>query len=420
MESVRLNRTPSNMRIKWVNTPYGVRINLDNTATWFVLGVRGSGKSTFLESLAEAHMRRGWGVLDLWGSRDAEGLAWLRSPWVKKMNKKVLLIHGDGVVVDTPKGVMLKHYTELDLMDLEKYDIIISASPLYNLVTGEEYTAVNNVVNLIYQRLNWRKKVFVLIREAANLFYSRIKVKKTQTAAKGDIIYLLREARHFGFTLALDTQKFTSIDIDVRSVVDYHVIKSMGFSKLPDDLSWVYRYLNPNYINRMPPEYFVVVTRTGFLGVGKFDMVPWHKRPTECFVGEEGQDLPCSHALIKVSHMVKEAGKHADEVEGINPKETKMDPDLHVRILQLYEEEYHNQEMVAQKLGISQGTVSNHIKEHNSQYIIKGYCSLCYSVGATELARRVIDTTRFVTKKRKKRFKGIPEEEVAEVHLTPT
>ena len=51
-----------------------------HTPTFLVLGIRGAGKSSWLESLAEYYLGKDIGsVVDLFGSRDGEGLAWLRS-----------------------------------------------------------------------------------------------------------------------------------------------------------------------------------------------------------------------------------------------------------------------------------------------------------------------------------------------------
>ena len=47
---------------------------------YMILGVRGSGKSSFLENLGIHYLSKGAVILDLFGSRDGEGLAWLRSP----------------------------------------------------------------------------------------------------------------------------------------------------------------------------------------------------------------------------------------------------------------------------------------------------------------------------------------------------
>ncbi len=37
---------------------------------------------------------------------------------------------------------------------------------------------------------------------------------------------MIRESRHMGVALGLDTLKFTSIDLDIRAVLDYLCLKS--------------------------------------------------------------------------------------------------------------------------------------------------------------------------------------------------
>ena len=74
------------MQIKWTRGHDEIKFTRPDMT--FCLGMRGSGKSTFLESVGEGFLRAGNGVLDLFGSRDGESLAWLRCPWSE--NKKIL------------------------------------------------------------------------------------------------------------------------------------------------------------------------------------------------------------------------------------------------------------------------------------------------------------------------------------------
>ena len=104
----------------------------------------------------------------------------------------------------------MKAVSDYKLSDLEKYDIIISAGPLYSS-PGVEYESANKITDSIYQRLHWKRKVFMVTREAANLYYSRLKSDPNQASAKAQMVYLIREARHMGYALGLDTLKYTSI-----------------------------------------------------------------------------------------------------------------------------------------------------------------------------------------------------------------
>ena len=191
--------------------------------TDFILGVRGGGKSSFLEHRAESFLKRKQAVFDLFSSRDGESLAWLRSEWANRdertpdSEKRILLIHGDNCDVTAP--VYTKNISKVQLRDLEDYDILISSSPLYSSPT-DEFSQVGKLTDLLYKRITWNKIVYTIVREASNLYYSRLKIEKNQTSAKAGMIYMIREARHLGIAMGLDTLKFTSIDLDIRAVID--------------------------------------------------------------------------------------------------------------------------------------------------------------------------------------------------------
>lgn len=102
------------------------------------------------------------------------------------------------------------------------------------------------------------------MREASNLYYSRLKVSRNQVMAKSEIIYLIREARHMGVAMALDTLKFTSIDLDVRITIDYLFFKSLELLGRPSDLEWLYGFYNPTVIRNMSLENFMVLTKNSY------------------------------------------------------------------------------------------------------------------------------------------------------------
>lgn len=54
------------MRVHWILGSQ--TIGFSRPHTYFVLGVRGSGKSTMLEHVGECYLRKGHKVLDLFGS----------------------------------------------------------------------------------------------------------------------------------------------------------------------------------------------------------------------------------------------------------------------------------------------------------------------------------------------------------------
>ena len=95
--------------------------------TYFTLGQIDSGKSTLLEHIGIKHLENGGSILDVFGSVDGEGLAWLRSDQIE--NKEVLLLKGENVDVQTEHDC--KIVENLTLNNLERYDLIISSHPLY-------------------------------------------------------------------------------------------------------------------------------------------------------------------------------------------------------------------------------------------------------------------------------------------------
>lgn len=218
--------------------------------------------------------------MDLFGSSDGENLAWLRSPWVQEFDLPVLLVRGEGVEVSSPWPS--KDWTEISLEDFESHRIIISSTPLYR-DKSEEFSAAGRLLDLLFERgaRGWSKKLYVLVREASDLFYSRVKLRATQKDSKATAIYLLREGRHHGLSLGLDSQKLTAVDSDFRQQCDFLIFKAQGIDSLPDDLRFLYRYLDPIWLRSMDPWEFGILAGKGALGHGVNVLNPWHKRNRE-------------------------------------------------------------------------------------------------------------------------------------------
>jgi len=283
-------------RRAWVMMRYAVarppivKVDLRRPQTWLVMGIRGSGKSSLLEVLAETHLASRIGpVVDLFGSRDGEGLAWLRSPLVRQLYRdtgqpQVLLVTGKGVTVEaegeTAELFEAREYTSLTLADIEKHAVTISAAPLYNDI-DEEYESVNRIIRLLYNRFSWKQPIFVLVREAAQLYYSRLRISRRQADAKAQTVYLVREARHMGITLGLDTGKYTSIESEIRFHTDFIAVKRQGVYKLPEDLSWLYTFFDPTKIHNLPVNAYILISKEGMVAVGIHDKTPWHKEANE-------------------------------------------------------------------------------------------------------------------------------------------
>ncbi len=269
------------LEMAWVRGKSSIDFSRPNV--FFNLGMRGSGKSALLELFASRYLDNGGKVFDLFAARDSESLGWLRSPYAKK--KRIILLHGDLVEIES-KHESIKA-RKFKASDLARGDIFISASALYSDI-DDEFDCVNHILDVLWARHHWTEPIFVVVREAANLVYSRLKLRKSQLVAKSEIIYMLRESRHCGLALGLDTIKHTSIDIDIRVLTDYLIIKNTGMHGLPRDLWWIYRMFDPHALRKFHPREFVILDRRGSMGLGMFALPPWHKREAEDIVAVTG------------------------------------------------------------------------------------------------------------------------------------
>lgn len=349
------------MNVWWVRGKQSVRP--DRPDVWFCLGVRGSGKSSLLEHIAEGYLSEGNVVLDLFGSRDGESLSWLRSPHAK--DKRILLLRGENVDVDTSFDVKLVE--KLTLKDVENYDLIISASPCYLNMDQEFYNAAK-LTDLLYKRLSYKRLVYLLSREASNFFYSRLKITQNQVFAKAQMVYMLKEARHCGVALGLDSVRFMAIDIDIRSLADFTFFKSVGIGGLAKDLRWLYSFYDPSFLRNMKPQYFAVISRTGAIGIGDFPYPEWHKRERENILAAVG---------VKVEY-----GEPLEEAQYKGTFMTVSDKE-HSEIIRLCVEEGMGMKDIAAKLGRSSRTPHEHIQhKHNASVERSGFCAACKRVGS--------------------------------------
>lgn len=358
------------MKVLWVRGSDTVKFN--RPSTWFCLGVRGSGKSSFLEHIACQYLENDSVIFDLFGSRDGEGLAWLRSPYVK--DRRILLLHGENVDVDASFPV--KSVESVKLSDLERYDIIVSSSPLY-LSIDHEFSSAAILTDLLYKRLHYKRLIYVICREAANFYYSRLKVSDNQVFAKSQMIYLIREARHMGLALGLDSVRYYAIDIDIRNLSDYWILKAQGVQGLAKDLSWLYSYFNPSTIRNMKQRHFFIITRNGALGLGDFPFHEWHKREKENILANVGIKVEYGEAI--------KTGEYRGKFKTVGDSE-------HAEIIHLYVEEELSIDRIAGRLGRSSRTPHKHIKQHNKAVKRNGFCPACRRVKSLfekKIAKRI-------------------------------
>ena len=172
----------------------------------------------------------------------------------------------------------------------------------------------------------------------------------------------LKLASARGISLGLDTLKYTSINADIRAVVDYFIFKSQGTRGFPDDMRWWYGYWNPAKVRWSKPQYFFIVSAKGALGIGKFLYPFWHK--------EEREDILRSVGL-KVEH-----GDEIDYGQNLGAYKTVGDQE-HLDIIEGYLTEGLSKGKLAKKLDRSAATIHAQIHAHNKSIDKMGYCAEC-------------------------------------------
>jgi len=287
-------------------------------------------------------------------------------------------LKGENVDIQTEHDC--KQVENLTLKDLERYDLIISSHPCY-LNRDHEYYAIGKLVGLLYKRRQWNKLLCMIAREASSLWYSRIKVSDSQTDMKSEALYMFREMRHVGVSLALDSLRLQGIDIDLRTHTDFLFIKSQGIDGLPDNLSFLYyNYFNPAFLRNMDPSQFALVCRKGSIGAGHFPYHSWHKIEKEDIVSKVG---------LKIEYGVElEQPKDMGTFKTIGPKE-------HMQIMELYAEGL-GYNKIHEQLNRSTKSLSDHIHKHNNAVNRSGFCAVCRRAGG-EYSGNVIK--RGITKK---------------------
>lgn len=315
------------------------------------VGGRGEGKSALAENIAFRYPK----VLDLFGSRDNEGLAWCRSP-----KDKVLFLKGASVDIDSQWDAI--NATDFKLHDAQNYDSIISVSAFYNSIE-EEWYSISKVMDELWRREGQSEIWCLVIREAANFLYSRQGLGNSQEEAKNKTTYILREMRHLNIALTVDSIRWRAVDINVRTLADYTFFKAQGIQGLPSELKFVYQYYEPHDINMLPKNKFVVVADKGPIGDGEFDCPYWHKKPNE--------------NLRDIFDIKIEKGEIPDTGEtGV----TRVGDYEHVRIVKARHETGLAMEKLGEELGRSSKTIHKHLTYHNSTIKTLGECDRCSRV----------------------------------------
>lgn len=112
----------------------------------------------------------------------------------------------------------------------------------------------------------------------------------------------------------------------------------------------------------MPPQYFIIISKTGALGLGEFPYPEWHKKEKENILSNVG---------IKVEH-----GEPLCEGEYKGTFRTVGDKE-HAEMIRLYVEEELGFNKIAELLGRSSRTPLVQIQRHNRGVERSGFCPAC-------------------------------------------
>lgn len=160
------------------------------------------------------------------------------------------------------------------------------------------------------------------------------------------MFYLIRKSRHCGLSLALDSARYYSIDIDIRSLSDYLILKAQGLQGLTKDLKWLYSYIDTHLVRKLGSQHVILLTRRGGIAHGVFPFPPLHKKEREDIL--KAVDVKVEYGE-RLDSMLKGTYKTVGDVE-------------HSRIIMLYIEEALNMGAIAEKLERSSRTIQTQLK----------------------------------------------------------
>jgi hypothetical protein len=238
-------------------------------------GIRGGGKSALIENISDSYSK----IIDVYGSRDDECLASLRMSKYRSGFDRGLIIGPPGV--DVVSSYDYVPFNKLRLQDIVSHDVIVSPQRIFPKMNSF-FQGTERIIDLLWSRPFAEENWFLLVREAANILFARINLKRAKMdQAKAYLILLMREMRHMGIAMGLDTQYMLSLDKEVRTNSDYSFVKNLGSDKLPGDIDWMYGWFNPLGFMSLRAREFVCKDKFGGLYAGWFKLPPWHKTPQE-------------------------------------------------------------------------------------------------------------------------------------------
>jgi len=296
-------------------------------------------------------VRRKGKVIWCGNSRDNENLAWARKT---SPIDDILMITGDSVDLDCSWDTV--KVSDLTYNKMNEYEVALTCDSFY-VNQMDRFKSIEKIIDNFWDRLAWKLPICVIVREASSFIYSRIKQGARQQEAKADFIYWQREMRHFGYTLFIDTIRWTSVDKEMRDLADYLIIKKLGPQGLPYDIKWLYKFVNPLAMAALPPQFFLLLTESAAIGFGMSQLPVFHK--------EEGVNLLAELDIkITMGEMLEEGSlRRVGDLE-------------HAEIIREYNE-LKSIRKVQKKIRRSTQTIHRHIREHNRNVLHSGTCPKC-------------------------------------------
>lgn len=355
-QTTSLERDIPRLKISWIRGRD--KLHWNKTTHHICTGLRDTGKSALGESIADHYNQ----IIDFFGSRDNEGLCWLRSG-----RDNILLVVGDNCSLDASWDV--ETVDSLTFNKMDSYEVVITVPSFYSNIHGY-FKGINRLTELFYKRFTFSHPAMILIREGANFTYSRISKGETEKKAKADFIQFTREMRHFGYCIFLDTIRWTAVDKEMRDLADYVYIKDSGYVGLQSDISFLYKYIAPMSLAGLPPDKYIILTRNASIGVGTCDYPSYHKEP--------GENMMVAFELFP---------EFGEEIEASSPK--VVGDFEHYDIVKLYDDGY-TMSKISNRKHRSTSTVKGHIDKHNKDVLKRGNCRVCNRINA-DLAKKIIE-----------------------------
>jgi hypothetical protein len=252
--------------------------------------------------------------------------------------------------------------SDLTFQHFKRYKVIITTARFYSSLL-EEHQATARLTTLLYSRTHWTEIWTLVLRELANLIYSRITIGEDQARAKSFLIFFLREMRHNGFAVCGDSIKFTSVDSDIRALADYTYFKACGKEGFPRELQYLYSIFEPYSVMRMPINAFVILSKTGTVGRGVYDCPPWHKKEKE--------------DLFEMFDIVPECKDSLD----LETSRGRINDTEHTKVVKAKKEGLNGRKISFPKLAgrcaRSMSAVYALVVRHNEEIRNNGFCSVC-------------------------------------------